>query len=288
MNYIIENDLVKVEVSDKGGELYSMILKSDGTEYLWQRDAKYWKGGAYNLFPICGGLYDGKYIYKGKTYEMTFHGVVRDNVLSVNKISDEKIAFTLVPNDEIRAMYPFDFEYTVTYALNGTSVSTEYSVKNNGKNDMYFGVGGHPGFNVPLTSGESFEDYYLEFDDVAPVKKYIFEPEFDTIEYQLKDGKIFELEHSLFDIGAIFLTDMSRAVTLKSKTGGKSVRVEYPGFQNLGIWHAPKVDAPYICIEPWDSIADKGDSIVDIEKKTQMTCIAPNEIYKNEFRIIVK
>ena len=28
---------------------------------------------------------------------------------------------------------------------------------------MYFGLGGHPGFNVPLEAGLSFEDYCLEF-----------------------------------------------------------------------------------------------------------------------------
>ena len=28
---------------------------------------------------------------------------------------------------------------------------------------MYFGIGGHPAFNVPLESSLTFEDYYLSF-----------------------------------------------------------------------------------------------------------------------------
>ena len=30
---------------------------------------------------------------------------------------------------------------------------------------MYFGLGGHPGFNVPLTEGKRFEDYRLRFEN---------------------------------------------------------------------------------------------------------------------------
>ena len=29
---------------------------------------------------------------------------------------------------------------------------------------MYFGVGGHPGFAVPLEKGLAFEDYCLQFE----------------------------------------------------------------------------------------------------------------------------
>ena len=39
---------------------------------------------------------------------------------------------------------------------------------------MCFGVGGHPGFNVPFEKSASFEDYYLEFDSVKGVKRVGF------------------------------------------------------------------------------------------------------------------
>ena len=64
MLYTIENEKLKVSISDKGAELQNIILKSDGTEYLWQGDERFWSGRAYNLFPICGRLTDGRYTYK--------------------------------------------------------------------------------------------------------------------------------------------------------------------------------------------------------------------------------
>ena len=74
MIYTIENDSIRVQISDVGAELQSIVGKKDNTEYLWQGDAQYWSGRAYNLFPICGRLTDGKYTYQGKTYEMNLHG----------------------------------------------------------------------------------------------------------------------------------------------------------------------------------------------------------------------
>ncbi len=291
MNYIAETELIRVEISDKGAELQSIILKSDGCEYLWQGDEKYWDGRAYNLFPICGRVVDGKYIYKGKTYDMPIHGFAKDSVFKAEQKSAREIAFTLVPNDEIRAMYPFDFEYRVTYILEGDSIETVYDVKNNGENDMYFAVGAHPGFNVPLTESEKFDDYYLEFDCAKQVRKLIFTPFYNTGRtepYELKDGKIIELSHAYFGEKANFFTDISRGVTLKSRVGTKSVRVEYPEMQNIGFWHLKNSDAPYVCIEPWCSVPSMDGGICDLEKKEQMTCISKGEKYRNGFKIIIK
>ena len=37
----------------------------------------------------------------------------------------------------------------------------EFVVKNIGNEEMYFSYGGHPGFNVPFTENEKFEDFYF-------------------------------------------------------------------------------------------------------------------------------
>lgn len=290
MLYTLENEKIKVEIADKGGELQSIVLKEDGCEYLWQGDPKYWSGRAYNLFPICGRLFDGKYTYKGKTYEMNLHGFVRNTVMQVESAEKEKITFLLIPNDEIKAQYPFDFEFRVTYTLSGTGIETKVNVVNAGKDDMFFGFGGHPGFNVPLIEGEKFEDYYLEFDCVKPMKLLKMSPLFyldKTEPYPLKDGEIIELTHDLFNDDAKFFTDMCGYVTLKSKKSAKSVRVEYPGMRNLGIWHAPRSEAPYICIEPWCSLPSYDGRIDDLETKNQMTRLAPGKVYENGFKIII-
>ena len=77
MRYTIENKKIAVTVDSLGAELVSLKTKADDCEYVWQGDPTYWTGHAYNLFPICGRLTDGKYTYKGETYEMNLHGFAR-------------------------------------------------------------------------------------------------------------------------------------------------------------------------------------------------------------------
>ena len=87
MNYTISNDQIEVVISDVGAELMSVKSKKDGTEFLWQGDPTFWGGRAYNLFPICGRLADGKYTYEGETYEMNLHGFVRKSVLDATPLA---------------------------------------------------------------------------------------------------------------------------------------------------------------------------------------------------------
>ncbi len=290
MNYTIENEKMRVDICDVGAELASIFNKANSTEYLWQGDEKYWSGRAYNLFPICGRLYEGKYTYRGNEYTMGLHGFVRHSTLTVVEHEAEKITFELRPDDEIRAMYPFEFIYKVTYIISDTKLKTIVTVENTDEKKMYFAIGGHPGFNVPLHKDEKFEDYYLEFDCVKAAERILCSPLFftgKTEPYYLKDGKIIELSHSLFENDATFLTNMCKKITLKSKASDSFVRMEFPDFRNVGFWHAPKSDAPYVCIEPWTSLPSNDGEIDDLETKNQMTALAPGESYSIDFDIII-
>ncbi len=286
MIYTIENDKIKASFSDVGAELVSLINKADGTEYLWQGDAAYWTGHAYNLFPICGRLTEGKYTYKGETYEMNLHGFARKTSIPVTKQEDKKITFTLTADENTLKIYPFNFKLEITYSLCRNALTTAFAVKNNDDKVMYFALGGHPGFNVPLGSDGCFEDYYLEFDEEAAPEKLVMSP---TCYYTGKmekfteiDGKVIGLKHSLFDNDAVFLHDIPKAVTLKNKVSDRSVRVEYPDMQFLGIWHAPKTEAPYVCIEPWYSIPADDGVIDDLETKREMMTLDPKKSYKTK------
>ncbi|MBQ7380665.1 MAG: aldose 1-epimerase family protein, partial [Clostridia bacterium] len=168
MNYIIENSAIRVEISDLGAELMSIVGKKTGFEYLWQGDAEYWSSRASVLFPICGRLTEGKYTYRGKTYEMVLHGFARKQVFTVVEQKADAITFELRPNEASREAYPFDFIFRVIYTLDGASVRTTLAVENPGKENLPFSVGGHPGFNIPFVEGESFEDYYMEFKCAQP------------------------------------------------------------------------------------------------------------------------
>ena len=74
MLYTIKNDFLTVAVAGQGAELMS-IKGSDGTEYLWQGDSKYWSDRALNIFPYVARLTDGSYYMDGELHQMNIHGI---------------------------------------------------------------------------------------------------------------------------------------------------------------------------------------------------------------------
>ncbi len=290
MNYSIENEFLKITVSDLGAELISVISKENGCEYMWQGNKQFWGGQAPVLFPICCRLYGGYYTYEGNRYEMGSHGFARRSAFDKVSVGEKTISMTLKPNDDIRAMYPFDFTLTVKYKLEGKRVSQTMVVRNTSdKKELYFSVGGHPGFNLPLGGGE-FEDWYLEFDCPAEPKQVIFTDTcFCTGEaqpYPLEFGRFIKLRHDLFDNDAVFLTDACRAVTLKSEKSDRSVRLEYPAMEILGIWHTPKAEAPFVCIEPMNGLPSRDEVVDDLKNKNKIIKLAAGDTNTSGFDII--
>ncbi len=291
MLYTIENEKVRVAISDVGAEMMSFQLKEDNCEYLWQGNPEFWHGRACNLFPICGRLTEGKYTYRGQTYEMNLHGFARKSTMTMIGQKDDAIRFCLTDTEESFKMYPFHFELIIGYQLEGTTVHQTFQVRNTDEKNLIFAVGGHPGFNVPLTEGEKFEDYYVEFDCAKEPKKVVMsETCYDTGKreaFPLEDGKRLSLTHDLFDHDAIFLTDMCKGITLKSRCSCKSVHLSYPDMNAVGLWHAPRKEAPYVCIEPWYSLPAYDGEIDDLETKQLMLSLAPGKVYTNTFTITI-
>lgn len=288
MIYTLENDSLKVQVNSHGGELWSIQTK-DGAEYLWQGDEAYWKDRALNLFPYIARLTEGKYMLDGKTYEMPIHGFVNSSDLEVEEHTAQRLVLKLTDSEDTREMYPFAFVYWLTYELVGNKLNVTFAVENNDKKVMYFGVGGHPGFAVPLEKGLAFEDYCLQFEAPGnPIRVGFSEDCFvngEDSEFILSDGGKLPLAHNLFDQDAIVLTDVAKAVTLCSEKGTRSVRVSYPQMNFLGIWHMPFTDAPYVCIEPWSALPSRKGRIEDLSKQPNLVHLPAGERYENTWSI---
>ncbi len=280
MQFTIENEKLLVTVESVGCEVISIKSKADGTEYLWIGDPEFWAQHAPTMFPICGRLTDGKYVYEGKTYEMNLHGFARHQEFTISEKTPTSISMTLTDNETLYASYPFHFAFTITHELDGTTVHTKYRVENKGENTMPYAVGGHPGFNIPLDGAGNFSDYYVEFDEAAPARQLVMDHCYltdDTVPFQLEDGKIYRLHHDMFYNDAIFLTDMAKGITLKSEKTGKFVSLRYDDMKYLGLWHKPDTEAPYMCIEPWTSVPDYYQKTSDLMTKRDLAHLAAGE-----------
>ena len=292
MIYTIKNDKIEVSVEDLGAQMRS-IKDATGKEYLWQGDENYWNGSAPNLFPYIARLTEGKYILKGRTYEMPKHGFLRNSVLKLKEKTQTKMVFSLTDSEETYKMYPYHFEIKVKYELFENELKVSYNVANKDKKVMYFGVGGHPGFQVPVEKELSFEDYFIEFAKGTDMKRVgMSEDCFVTGKdeaFPLEENRRLYMHHNLFDDDAIILKDAPSKVVLASEKGSARIEMETSHLEYLGIWHKPASDAPYVCIEPWSSLPSKKDIIEDLEKQDNLVSLKPDGYYTGFFKVkIVK
>ena len=156
---------------------------------------------------------------------------------------------------------------------------------------MYFGIGGHPGFLVPLEEELSFEDYHLQFPGAEALCRIGFTEQCyrSGVETPFRlDGGRLDLRHNLFDQDAIVLKNTGGEVILRADKGKRMVRVRFPQMPYLGLWHIPYKKAPYLCIEPWSSLPSRQGVVEILEEQPDLICLQPGAVYENEWSILLK
>lgn len=288
MNYKINTKKLNLTVSTKGGEIQS-IKSCDGTEYLWQGDHNTWPDHAPNLFPYIGRLNKKTYEYHGQQYSLDIHGFLPGEEMELITQNTNELMFKINDNEKLRTMYPFRFEYLLHYKIEDNKIIITYRIHNQDDKTMYFGIGGHPGFNVPLEDHLNFEDYILEFGSCCnPYRVTFSEKCFVTGEntpYPLDSGITLPLSHNMFDDDAIVLHNTAKEVTLKSKKGTKAVKVIFPEMKYIGFWHWPKTAVNYVCIEPWSSLPARENIIENLETQENLIRLEAGKTYANTWTI---
>ena len=136
----LQNENLTLHVDPLGAQM--MELRSrQGTQFLWNGDAKYWRDRAPILFPYVARLTSGSYTLYGERYSMDIHGFAKDSVFSVEEQSADSVTLCLHETPETLRQYPFRFTFRVRYALRGWTVNVTYSVRNEDEKELPFGIG---------------------------------------------------------------------------------------------------------------------------------------------------
>lgn len=293
MEFILENEDLTVRMQSLGGALSSLQTK-DGLEYLWQGDKNYWSGQAPVLFPICGSLRnDSAVIGRDRVTEMPRHGLVRKREFVCEEKGKDSVLFSIESDEDMLNHYPYPFKLWIRYTLLKNMVRTEYCVENKGTEAMPFFIGGHPGFNCPLFSGESYEDYRLVFpeEETCSVPFPVTETGLIDMEHRtdlLKHQKELQLGHDLFSKDAVILDKLkSRSVKLCSVKHGRSVELDFADFPYLILWSTAN-KGPFVALEPWSGLStcsDEGDVFED-KRNVQTAEAGKCKTYRFDIRIL--
>lgn len=290
--YTMENEKLSVTIADHGAELISIFDKEQQREVIWQADPKFWNRHAPILFPNVGKYYENTYVYEGKKYSMGQHGFARDMDFERVEEKECSVVHRLTAKEETKKNYPFDFELEIVHSIEKGKVSIQWKVKNKGENTMYFTIGGHPAFRVPILRGTQFDDYFLRFEDSVEELSYILldlesgtaMPE-QVRPMRLNDHK-FRLRKDMFDKDAlIFDGGQIQWVALALPDGSPYVALESRDFPNFGIWSKP--GAPYVCLEPWCGRCDNRGFDQEISEKPGIYGLKSGECFDKSYNIMV-
>ncbi len=275
MVHYIENEKLIVGVKEFGCEITSIKSKATGYEFMWQGNPDVWGGQAPILFPIVGRLIEDKYALNGKEYEMPKHGFARKMPWEYMGSDGKSMSFRLSDTADTLKIYPYEFDLTVTYTLNGDTLAVSHSINNKTDAVMYFSIGAHPAFNCTVGDKLTFDENETLLTEKIDLVNSLRLPDKTLV---LKDEKDIIITKDIFNEDALILSDIkSENITLNLSAGNKKIKFNLGKAPYLGIWAKP--GAPYVCIEPWYGVNDSQIKKDDFSKKDAINAVNAKEAF---------
>ncbi|WP_298222954.1 aldose 1-epimerase family protein [Flavobacterium sp.] len=281
MKISIKNNQLEVVINSQGAELISLQKTSTKREYIWEGNPTFWGKHSPVLFPIVGTLKNNQFEYKNKHYTLPRHGFARDYEFELISKTESSAIFSLQSSTETRAVYPFDFELQLHYVLNENELVVAYKIINKTDVMMPFSIGAHPAFAL----SEFFEHYSLEFEFQEALKSYSLENDLLSKKTTLlpMHQKQVQLAYSLFENDALIFKEMqSKKITIL-ENGNPLLGFHFNDFKNFGIW--TKINAPFLCLEPWLGYSDTINSNGKLEDKEAIQFVAAQQEFLCSFKI---
>ena len=289
MRYELQNEQLKIEIDSFGAELKAVTRISDGRQYLWYADAKYWGRTSPVLFPFVGVPKNKEYCYAGKTYPMGQHGFARDMEFTLESQEKNRIWFCLSSTEETLEKYPFAFRLHIGYELSGNEIKVLWKVENTDTKNMYFSIGAHPAFLCPVNGEEDKIGYGLQFGGLTDgIHHHGNTPDglavMDDEVLPLNNGKV-TFTSGFFDKCTYMVEGKQTGeVSLLDKEGKPYVTVFFdtPLF---AVWSPEGKNAPFVCIEPWYGRCDAIDFNGSLEDREYENKLAGGEMFAAEYRM---
>lgn len=283
MTTTISNSKITATINSNGAELISLKDNKTSKEYIWNGNPEFWAKHSPILFPIVGTLKNNTYLYNNEEYHLSRHGFARDNVFEIIYQKDNEVVFSLKSNNETLQHYPFQFELQIKYTISGNDLLVTYHVFNENDFEMPFSIGGHPAFALD----KNFKNYALEFEADETLEYYPLENDL-LINQSSKinlERKILPLTYSLFENDALVFKKLNSNSILLKENNLPKLNFSFKDFPNFGIW--TKINAPFICLEPWVGYADTISANGNIFEKEGIILLEPKKNTTFTFSITI-
>jgi galactose mutarotase-like enzyme len=271
---------LSAEIDPVGAELHA-LRDADGRDLLWDGDPAVWAGRAPVLFPIVGALAGGEYRWRGRTYALPRHGFARRRRFELVERSADAALLRLAWDEDTFAVYPFRFALDIGFSLAGATLTMTASVRNLDLDAvMPASFGFHPAFRWPLPYGAPRAQHRLRFERAEPASIRRIDVEGlvrpDLLPTPVA-GHDLILDDALFaDDAVIFDRLESRRLRYGAETG-PWLDIAFADTPWLGVWSKP--GAGYVCIEPWQGVADPQGFAGDLTAKPGIVIVEPRRMH---------
>lgn len=289
MEYILENEYLRVTVTTWGAQLKSVVRKCDNVEHIWQADKTVWGYHAPILFPYAGKVKDGMIECRGQHFEnLPQHGFARIGEHALVKHTERSVVLELTDSEATQAMWPYAFRLTTTYILEGDTVFHSLTVENLDDENMSFGIGYHPGFTIPFDDEHTYRDYEFRFDCPQSPLCLNQQPgglyQGDTY-YLGFNTAVIPIDENLFANDSHCMAGLTaKTLGVYEKGTGRAVVCDISSFPYTLIWSKPG-EPRFVCIEPWHSLPSPKDGDHLWINKPAAATIAPGECWKTTLPI---
>ncbi|MFB2773327.1 aldose epimerase [Pelatocladus sp. BLCC-F211] len=227
------------------------------------------RGGIPILFPICGNLPENSYTYNGKQYTLKQHGFARDLPWQVtDQVTQNAARFTLTlnSNEQTRAVYPFDFQVSFSYKIQGNTLEIQQQYTNLSLETMPFSFGFHPYLITQDKTQLEFEIPAQEYQDQRSKETHAFDGKFDFNQD--------EIDVAFKQLGSqcASVSDNSRKLKLTLESDNI--------FSTLVFWTLKGKD--FYCLEPWSAPRNA------INTGEHLTILQPGATCAASVRILAK
>jgi galactose mutarotase-like enzyme len=281
----IENGVLAAEIDPLGAELVRLQDEA-GRDLMWDGNPAIWNGHAPILFPVVGAVSGGVIRVDGREYPLARHGFARRRPFALVDQSATEVTFRLVSDAESRSIYPFDFRLDLHFQLEGSALTCAAQLHNPGDAPLPASLGYHPAFLWPLPWGGTRAEHRIVFEQPEPAAIRRIDADgliLATTEPTPLEGSNLTLRDSLFETDALIFDEIESRRVHYGVPGGRQLEVRFDDMPMLGIWTKP--GAGYVCIEPWQGMADPAGYDGEFRTKPGVITVAPGAAHQFTMRI---
>ncbi len=214
------------------------------------------RGGNPILFPFCARSFDrGEPGFwrdaRGIRRPMPMHGFARQGDFRATRVDAGGFEAVLVPGDEAKMSYPFQYEFRVAYRFTPFGLTCSLTLENLGDEPLPWSAGHHFYFKLPWSEGSARGDYLISIPAEARLRQdaagqLVAGPRLGAFERMDNPALIDALHTALRSPEAVFGE--------KGQPGDVTVRLgsdPVPASGSTYVTWTQADDSPFYCVEPW-------------------------------------